>query len=70
MLRKTDDSRQLIIPYPRPSEVKMLEGMDKLQTEISDIKISLGRIHTDLKVLTVAVQTLQIAIEHLSEQNH
>lgn len=70
MPRKTDDSRQLIIPYPRPSEIQMLEGMDKLQTEISDIKQLIGSIHANLKVLTVAIQTLQIAIEHLSEQNH
>ena len=70
MPRKNDDSRQITIPYPRPSELKMIEEMDKLQTEISGIKDSLGRIHVKLQSLTIAVQSLQIAVDQLTKSNH
>lgn len=74
---KYDNSRQPTIPYYRPAEEeiiskeeKLLDSMDKLQTEISDIKQAVGCISTDLKKLTVSVHTLQIAVDRLLKDKH
>ena len=74
---KYDNSRQPTIPYYRPAEEeiiskeeKLLEGMDKLQTEISDIKQVVGCISADLKNLIVSVNTLQIAVDQLLKDKH
>ena len=64
MPRKIDDSRQIIIPY------ELIEAIDKFQTEISGIKDSLGHIHVKLQSLTIAVQSLQIAVDQLTKNNH
>lgn len=62
---KKDDSRQLPIVFPRPCD----EKLEKLQTEISGIKHTLDGIAYNLRILTVNVQTLQIAVDRLLKDN-
>ena len=66
MPRKNDDSRQMLIHFPRPCE----EKIDKLQSEIAGLKQAVGSIHADLKILTVAVKSLQLAVDQLPKDNH
>ncbi len=70
MPRKIDDSRQIHITFTSTDGEKVLDGMDKLQTEISGIKQTIGCISADLKKLTVSVQTLQIAVDRLLKDKH